>query len=283
MTAYPGFGVLLIRLLEHRGTSIAWLSSLSGVPESELRPVAGGVPPTEPLLRALAPALGFHAADLFVIANVPVPEDLTPLDPEAGKLIGDFLSTTMALPPDQRLRVHRLIEQLPQELRPHAGPAKPPRTYVQQERGVGAMLVSMLCTNRNLHSLPTAARTVAMLTRGEMYLSAATYPSIGHGHALLRPDWVVGFAATLGIPAGDLAAITGIELPDEPIREDLLAAEMAELIWNLRRLSAAQTRRVCDEVEAMLVAIPDDAPREEWNRVHHQHGTWWGAPRTPAG
>jgi hypothetical protein len=36
---------------------------------------------------------------------------------------------------------------------------------------------------------------------------------------------------------------------------------------------------VRDEARSMLAAVPDDAPDEAWNRVHHHHGRWWGAPR----
>jgi hypothetical protein len=34
----------------------------------------------------------------------------------------------------------------------------------------------------------------------------------------------------------------------------------AELIWRLRRLSAAQAGHVLDEAESMLVPVPEDAP-----------------------
>ena len=78
MANHPSFGVLLARLLKHRGTDITWLSAACGVAEPEIRPVIDGAAPDESLLRALAPALGFHTADLFVMADVPVPEDLAP-------------------------------------------------------------------------------------------------------------------------------------------------------------------------------------------------------------
>ena len=142
------------------------------------------------------------------------------------------------------------------------------------------MLISMLCHNRNLRSPSDAAWIVGMFSRGRMYLSASTYLVIGHGRTSVRPRWVPDLAAVLGIPAGDLAAITGIDPPDKHLRDDPLASEMAELIWNLRRLSAAQAKHMHDEARAMLVAVPDDAPEREWNRVYHQHGVWWGAPRT---
>ena len=280
MTDHPGFGVLLTRLLKYRGMDIAWMSTSSGVAESEIRSVIDGALPSESLLHALAPAFGFHTADLFIMADVPLPEALAPLDPAAGDVISSLVTRMMALPPGQRLRIHRLVEELPQEPQPGNEAFKPRWTFNQTEAGPGAMLVSMLFSNRNLHSPTDAAKTVATLTRGRMYLSAATYMVIGHGRTSVRPDWVTGFATALGIPAGDLAAITGIEASGEPVRTDPLASEVAELIWNLRRLSATQAKHVLHEANAMLVAIPDDAPEQEWNRVYHQHGVWWGAPRT---
>ncbi|MGW7381719.1 hypothetical protein [Streptomyces sp. NPDC054794] len=51
---------------------------------------------------------------------------------------------------------------------------------------------------------------------------------------------MTGFATALGISAGGLAAIIGVELPESPRPDDLLAAEMAGLLSNCRRLTAAQ-------------------------------------------
>jgi hypothetical protein len=271
---------MLTRLLEHRRSSIAELSASSGVAESGLRPVVDGTPPNASQLYALAPVLGFHAADLFVIADVALPEDLTPLDRAAGDVISDLVNVMMALPPDRRLPIHRLIAELPQQPRSRNQPVKPLRTYDQREGGFGAMLVSMLCDNRNLHCSTNLAKTIAMLTRGRMYLSAPTYVAIGRARSFLRSDLVVGFATALGIAAGDLAAVIGVELPDEPLRDDPLASEMAQLIWDFRRLSAAQAAHVLDEAEAMLEVVPDDGSEREWNRVHRQNYQWWGAPRT---
>lgn len=279
MTHHPGFGEMLARLLRHRGADLAWLSASSGVTVPAIRSVIEGAPPGEPQLRALASAFGFRAADLFVMADVALPEDLTPLDPAAGDVISSLVKTLTALPPGQRLRIYQFAGELPREPRPRNAPVKSTRTFSQREAGCGAMLLSMLCGNRNLHPLD-AAKTVAMLSRGRMYLSASTYLRIGHGRTPVRPEWLAGFAAVMGIPVGDLAAVTGIGLPGGPVRDHLLAPEMAELIWNLRRLSAAHARHLHDEAKAMLVPIPDGATDEEWNRVYHQHGVWWGAPRT---
>ncbi|WNM29290.1 hypothetical protein RKE30_02175 [Streptomyces sp. Li-HN-5-11] len=253
MANHPGFGVLLTRLLSNRRVDVAWLSSTSGIPETELRSVVSGMPPLASQLDDLASALGFHAADLYVIADVPGPEALTPRDPAAGSAIADLLRITMALPSDQRAHIHRLVDQLPLELKER--PSAPPFMYDQQEAGFGAMLANLLCGNRNLHSLTAAAKTLALLTEGRVHLAASTISGIGRGRVPLTPDRVAGFATALGIPAGDLAAITGVALRESSRPDDPLAAEMARLLWNCRRLTTAQVGRVRDKAEALRVAL----------------------------
>ncbi|KAB8186975.1 hypothetical protein FH608_046680 [Nonomuraea phyllanthi] len=277
MADRPDFGVLLTRLLDYRQTDIAWLASVSGIPESELRSVSDGAPPSPSQLHDLAGALGFHAADLFVIADLPVPETLTPCEPAAGSTLSRLVRVTMALPEDQRTYLHETVERLPQL--PRVCPADPPRTYYQGDGGFGEMLVTMLCINRNLHSPVAAAKILALLTQGRVYLSPSTLHSIAAGRAPLNPIWLAGFATTLGIPAGDLAAVTRVDLSEAVLSHDPLAAEMATLLWGCRRLTAHQIERVCTEAEAMLLAVPDNASSDDWNFVHHQGGTWWGAPR----
>ncbi|MGI5457127.1 hypothetical protein ACQEWB_28985 [Streptomyces sp. CA-249302] len=277
MTGHPGFGELLARLLNHRRKDVAWLFSTSGVPETELRAVVSGTPPRAFQLDALASALGLHAADLHVIADAPAPEPLTPRDPAAGAEVVQLVQVSMALPSHQRANVQRLVDEQPPEREEH--PCASPLSYDQHAAGFGAMLANLLCANRNLHSVTAAAKILALLTEGRVYRSAATISGIGRGRVPLTPDLVAGFATALGIPVGVLATITGVELRDVPRPGDELAAEMAGLLWNCRRLTTTQVERVRDAAESMLVPVPDDAPSEDWNRVRHHHGRWWGAPR----
>jgi hypothetical protein len=255
---HPGFGVLLTRLMNYRRTDVAWLASAAGIPETELRAVVSGTPPLASQLGALAPALGFHVADLHVIADVPVPAALTPREPAAGAAIVGLVQILLALPTDRRAYVHRLIDQLP--LDDDERPSPPPLVYDQHEVGSGAILANLLCLNRNLHSPTAAAKILALLTEGRVYLAASTVSGIGRGRLALTADRVAGFATTLGIPGGDLAAITAVELRETSEPDDPLAAEMARLLWNCRRLTTAQVEYVRDEADSMLVAVPDDAP-----------------------
>jgi len=261
----------------NRRVDVAWLSSASGIPEAELRSVVSGTPPLASHLDGLAPAPGFHAVDLYVIAGVLVPGTLTPRDPTTASAVAALARITMALPSGQRIRVHRFVDELQLEL--EGRPAALPFIYDQHEAGFGAMVASLLCGNRNLHSLTAVAKPLAALTEGQVYLAASTIGGIGRGRVPLSSDRVEAFATALGIPASDLAAITGVELREPSWPDDPLVSDMAGLLWNCRRLTAAQVGLVRDEAESMLVAVPDDASDEDWNRVHHHHGRWWGAPR----
>ncbi|MGW2822727.1 hypothetical protein ACWC24_17260 [Streptomyces sp. NPDC001443] len=277
MANYPDFGALLTRLLEHRGVDFAWLADASGIPETELRSVVSGTPPPAAQLDDLASALGFHAIDLHVIAAIPRPESFAPRDPAVGSAIADLIHITMALPADQRTRIQRIVDQLPQEREER--PSGSPYMYDQQEAGFGAMLANLLCGNRNLRSLTGAAKTVALLTEGRVYLAASTISGIGRGRVPLTPDLVAGFESVLGIPPGDLAAIVGVALPEPSRPDDPRAAEMARLLWSCRSLNASQVQCMRDEAESMLIVVPDDASDEDWISVHHHHEKWWGAPR----
>lgn len=198
--------------LNHRRMDVTWLASASGISEIELRSVVLGVPPLASQLGGLAPALGFQADDLYVIADVPVPEARMPWDPAAGSGIASLVKITMALPSDHRARVHWMVDQLPHE--PRDPPSLLPQTYDQHESGFGAMLANLLCGNRNLHSLTAAAKTLALLTDGRVYLAASTISGIGRKRVPLTPDLVTGFTTAPGISAGDLAVITGVSSPN---------------------------------------------------------------------
>jgi hypothetical protein len=85
MGKFPGFGVLLARLADYRGLSVRGLSALAAVPEPEVRAMLGGAEPGPSFLRRLAPALGLRPADIFVIAELPVPEQLAPWTARPGR------------------------------------------------------------------------------------------------------------------------------------------------------------------------------------------------------
>ena len=247
MSGYPAFGVLLARLSGHRGLDAGNLSVLAEIPEPELQAVFKGASPSLPLLTKLSPALGLQVADLLVIAGLPVPEELAPLDPRAGSLVPKLAGQAVCLPAGAREQLLEYARSLPQHDRTQPVPV--PKSYEQYPPGFGALLMRMLST-RNLNWWQSA-ETFARLTGGQLYLSAATVGALGHDVNRLTPGLLAGFALVLGIPVGDLMALGDIRLPDDGVPAYSVPADMAVLIWEVRRLTAEQVRGVLDEASSM--------------------------------
>ncbi|MFD0692277.1 hypothetical protein [Actinomadura fibrosa] len=265
MAAFPGFGVLLARLLDHRRMAIGSLAQTAGVSEFELRSVLSGRQPGPAMLKALAPALNLHAADLFAVAGLAVPDELAPVDASASRYVEDLVTDAICLPQDQRSQLHRLIRSLPQE--PRKSPFKASRVFDPHEAGFGAMVGNMLYANRNLGPAG-AAKVLACTSNGRMYVAASTILRIASGKSELTSDRLANMATLLDFPVSDLAAITGIVVPDESVREDPAAADVAALIWEARRLTTEQMRVVCDQADAMRLQIPDDAIDRKFFRAN---------------
>ncbi|MEU7436079.1 hypothetical protein AB0B07_35360 [Streptomyces sioyaensis] len=244
MTGYPGFGVLLASLSAHRDLDIGALARRAEVPEPELQSVFDGLMPTPSLLRQLGPALGLHAEDVFVIAGTTVPDDLAPLDAEARKWVPYVVRHAVDLP-QKKSELRHLIRSLPRHELVESPPF--PQLYDPPAGPPGALLVRML-RYRNLDWMGMA-RTYLFLTG--RYWSASTYGMVGAGRKELTPDLVADFGTVLGIPAGDLAALTGITLCERPRTHEPAAVEMAELIWDMRRLTADQVRHTSEAAASM--------------------------------
>jgi hypothetical protein len=253
------FGVLLERLLGHRQLDVGWLSQAAGVPEAELRNVVDGLPPGPELLRALAPALELHTADLFAMAGQKVPDDLAPLHAHRWNISSyteKLLGYVLCLPADQRSEVRRMVRELPQE--PRRQPYVPWKWFDPHESGIAALIANMRYANRRL-DWGSAAVALACCSNGRMYVSASTVVGIGVGRFELTPDRLADLSTLIDIPAGELAAIIGIPLPNGSPPEDPAAADAAALLWEVRRLSAEQLWQVCVRAEEMRFALPDDA------------------------
>ncbi|MFF3957152.1 hypothetical protein ACFYY1_28615 [Streptomyces sp. NPDC001890] len=239
MTEHPGFGAILTWLLDHRELSAQELAVRAGTATNDVQAVLAGKSPGEMLLRRLASALGLHAVDLFILAGWEVPEDLAPLDATAATWTASTVTDAVRLPAAGRCEVLRLIRSLPQEER-RSGFA--PKTLVPVAGGPGARVVRML-QFRNLNWMGMA-KALAFVT--PTYLSASTYGVIGAGRKELTPRLVTDFATLLGIDAAELAALTGVFLREEPPSPSPEAVDAAELLWEMRRLSAAQARHVSE-------------------------------------
>ncbi|WP_433464741.1 hypothetical protein [Spirillospora sp. CA-128828] len=248
--------MLLERLLDHRKSDVGRLSQAAGVSEAELRNVVDGLQPGPGLLKALAPALELHKADLFAMAGQKVPDGLAPLDASARRYIDHLVGYAICLPADQRSELRRLVRELPQM--PRRDPYVPRKWFDPRKAGFGALVANMLYANRNL-AWGNAAKALAYCSNGRMYVSAVTVVMIGEGRVELTPDRLADLSTLIDMPAGALAAITGIPLPDGSPPEDPAAADTAALLWDVRRLSAEQRWHVCVRAEEMRYALPDDA------------------------
>lgn len=247
MSGYPGFGVVLARLLDRRELDARSLSGADSG-KGELRAVLGGAVPGPSLLRWLAAALGMHVPDLYLVAGMEVPQDLAPLDAAAGPQTARLVWKAGELPVRRQGELLGFARSLAQQDRAEPFPA--PKEWERYPPGFGGMLARMLAT-RNLDWM-SSVRVLYAVSLGRVYWSAATVGLVGRGRKEVTLDLVTVFAAALGIPAADLAAIGGMRLPAEAgIRLNPSADAMAELTWEARRLTAEQVNLVRGRAEAM--------------------------------
>jgi hypothetical protein len=239
----PAFGATLRKLLERRQLSVRDLPEPPGAPD--LGEAPDGWQPGSSFLRQMAPVLGLHAADLFVIAGLRVPDDLAPVDGTAGWRAVMAAGRLVRLLPPDRGRLLEFARSLPQAVRAEALP----QAREQYPAGFGGMLLGLL-SNRNLR-LPDVAKAVAILTRGRVYFSAPAYDVVGRGAKEITPEVLDGIAAVLDIPSGDLAALGDISLPPVPASADPAVADAAALIWEARRLTAGQVQQVRDLADSL--------------------------------
>ncbi|WP_431896776.1 hypothetical protein [Micromonospora haikouensis] len=216
------FEALLRRLTDRRG----W----------DARAVAedvGGDVEAPKALRRLAAALGWHAADLFVLARQDLPVDLAPTDPKAdpGRVAWDYV----AVPPARRILL-AAARAMPQQ--PLMGLLPPPlRPFVEDK---ASAIIGRLLYYRNLKG---ASAAQLLLYSGGPYLSRTTVNQIALGGKELDPQLVSSFANFLGIPVGDLAALCGIDIAED-IPAPVYADGLAELMWEGRRLTVQQIREL---------------------------------------
>ncbi|MGX4735209.1 hypothetical protein [Kitasatospora griseola] len=244
MTEPLDFGAGLRRLLDRRALDVPALADRAGLSTSDLRALLAGASPDAGLLRPLAGALGLHAVDLFVLAGVSVPDELTACDPAAGRSASYIVQDGVHLPAAERHQLLQHIRSLPQQDRP--ADTRPPQLGADSDSPGGRVI--RMFRHRNL-SLPGLAHVLAVLTPS--YLAATTYGLIGRGEVELTPRLVLDFAALLGIDAQDLSALTGVALPEPPPAAAPEAVDAAALLWEARRLSAAQARQVAESARAM--------------------------------
>lgn len=242
VTESSGSSGLIRRLLAHRGLDVSALTGTGGpgflaaLDDPEVTPA---------VLGQLARVLGLHLPDLYVMAGIPVPEELAPLDDRSGTWVDSLVNAACRVSPQSLERLLALARGLPQQDRTRPVPV--PRPYEEYPPGFGGVLLRMI-RNRNLGWV-AAAKTLCLLG-GSHPMSASTVGMLGRGRKGITPRLLADFAAVLGIDAGDLAAMNRMELPPGDLPVHPCAPEMAGLIWEARRLTYEQVRHLVDEVKS---------------------------------
>jgi hypothetical protein len=213
---------------------VAELAGEADVQRSELDAVIEGAEPTPEVVRRLGPALGIHAADMFVIAGLAVPDDLASAWPTSPWHVGSIIQEAVRMSTDHRNRIGELIQSLP--LEPRAEPA-PADDYPE---GPGSLLFR-LARNRNIR--PYNARVLYRVGGGP-YVSDSTVAMLGPGKTVMTPQYVTAFAYLLGYPPEDMVALAGVGPAVTEASAHPDSADIASLAWIARRLSNDQLGHV---------------------------------------
>jgi hypothetical protein len=229
------FGARLARLLEYRRTPAVGLAEAAGVPAGQVDAVLAGAEPGDPLLRHLAPALGLHAADLFLLAARAVPDDLAPAHLDGPDDVGRLLiwgAHTMGV--QARTRLRRFIDDLPLRTVVRTRP------FPSDRAGATAgLILRRLLSNRNIR----INGVLLMELGGGQSLETETYALACAGRLPLDDDCVNAFARTVGISVGDLAALLGLQVAELPwTMRYPQPVDLVELAWAARRLDDEQLR-----------------------------------------
>ncbi|MDI2130609.1 hypothetical protein [Yinghuangia seranimata] len=236
MTTMVETGPLLARLLECRGLGVGVVAERADVREGRLVGLLGGdAVCDEELLRRLAPALGLHASDVFAIVGAELPADLAPRAAIAQARVAPLLHSTARMKAESRGRVMEAARAMPLD---RFEPALARRLFAVSRPGPRAVVVRLL-ENRNLR-YAAAAKALYVLTLGHVYVSGATIPAMGAENGGPKPEIVAASAAAIGLPVRELAALAGVALPETPIPLHPAASELAQLVWEARRLSPDQ-------------------------------------------
>lgn len=250
MTGHSPFGARLWRLLARLPAAhpefAVFLERLAAdleVARPELDAVLHGAEPSSTLVYRLAPRLGLHTADLFVIAGLPLPLDLAPAHTPVSADVGEILRGAARLDARGRSRLADLVRSLPVRLPAAPGPAD------AFPESPGALLVRLL-GNRNIR--PHNAWILGKVGGGP-YVSDSTIWSLGAGRVAITPRYVTAFAHLLGYPPEVMVAVAGVgpAVPDLPAHP--ASTNLAELAWHARRLDREQVshiRAVAGELRA---------------------------------
>lgn len=242
------FGTALRRILERRGSGAGDLAARVGVPPAQFQSLLDGAPPSAPQLDSLAEALDWHVEDLLVLAQIPVPDHLFPVDPDCQLHVDYLVRVAVCLDDAARAELRDYIVSLPREF--PALPVERCDSFKSDDPRLPAQLIRMF-QNRNLDLYSTAV-ILSLMT--PLYVAGSTIGHIGIGRKDLTPEIVSCFATVLGIPHTDLAAIAGMGLPVPEPQESAMLNDVSQFLWDVRRLTADQVSAIRDRALSLFMA-----------------------------
>ncbi|MFD4532917.1 hypothetical protein ACFWNL_13825 [Kitasatospora sp. NPDC058397] len=235
LPACPSPDVLLARLAHIQGVGpVGDIERTNGGPSA----IHAGEPSREEFLSRLAGQVGMQRHDLFLVADLALPDDALHFDEAASRALPKLVQRVLTLPASSRRRLRDYARSLADV--PHIAPPRKMRSFEQYPPGFGSIFVRMLA----LRNLGWSSAAKVMYLMSDVYLSAATIGAIGRGVKELDPDLLDGFAAVLGVPVAVLASLAGTPQISASRRHPEEVIDTAALLWDVRHLSAEQVRQV---------------------------------------
>lgn len=229
LPAYPKPDVLLMRLVQCQHTEFS---------ETELSSIRRGKPPTEEFLGRLAEQVGLQIHDLFLVANLAIPDEALSFDKEASLELPKLVKRALVLPASSRQRLRDYARSLTEVLQ--IPPSRKRQSFKEYPPGFGSLLVRMLA----LRNLGWSSAAKVMYLMSGVYLSAATVGAVGRGVKDLDSELLRGFATVLGVPVVVLASLTDMPQMAEVREHSMEVVDTAALLWDVRHLAAEQVRQV---------------------------------------
>lgn len=234
--------------MARRHFSVAELSRHSSVATDVIQKVLDGSEPSSSFLRQLASSFDLHAADVFAIAQRDVPADLAagPSDDIKMADVPELVGCALHLSAEHRRQLREYVQALPQL--EQTQPSNQRQTTSQtRPTGAGAIIAGLLL-NRNLNQLGTAK--VLFYMTGGVARSASTVAMIEHGRIPVTSELLTAFATILNVRPEYIAALDTAD-PTIELVPDPAMAGVAELIWDVRRLTSEQMEQTIRVAKSM--------------------------------
>ncbi|WP_090068132.1 hypothetical protein [Lentzea flaviverrucosa] len=175
--------------------------------------------------------------DLFIVADLAVPEDELPFHPNASGALAQLVERTLRLPEAGRKRLREVARSLP--VQPPSGPSRygPLQPTGQPyPPGFGSLFARMLA----LRNMSWGASVQVLHLMSGIYLSTSNIGGMVRGLRVFDAKLVIGLAAVFGMPAGVLATLMDVDLAIGDHVHSAKNRDAAALLWEVRQLTSEQ-------------------------------------------